>query len=83
MGVYEVKLMKDFGLFTSEAEINSLRSRNLVNKCIFNKILTPKCFKIKFYEDWDGKLNWKIEFFVPRNGHKNCLDEFLIDDKLG
>ena len=43
----------------------------------FEKISIPKCFKIKFYEDWVRKLNLKIEFFVPSNGHQNCLVKSL------
>ena len=35
------------------------------------------CCKIKFYEDWVSKHNWKIEFFVPSTGHQNCLDKSL------
>ena len=36
-----------------------------------------KCFKIQFHEDWVWKLNQKIKFFVPSNGHKNCLDKWV------
>ena len=35
------------------------------------------CFRIKFYEDWVSKLNWKIEFFVSSTGHQNCLNKSL------
>ena len=31
------------------------------------------------YEDWSSKLNCKIEFFVPYNGHQNCLDKSLME----
>ena len=31
------------------------------------------------YEDWSSKPNCKIEFFVPYNGHQNCLDKSLIE----
>ena len=29
-------------------------------------------------EDWVSKLNCKTEFFVPYNGHQNCLNKYLI-----
>ena len=28
-------------------------------------------------EDWVLKFSCKIEFFVPYNGHHNCLDNYL------
>ena len=29
-------------------------------------------------DDRVSKLNCKIEFFVPYNGHQNCLDKYLL-----
>ena len=30
------------------------------------------------YDDRVSKLNSNTEIFVPRNGHQNCLDKFLL-----
>ena len=57
VGVHGVKPPNDFDLFISEGKISSLNRRNLISQCILNKISMPKCFKIKFYEDWIWKLN--------------------------
>ena len=42
-----------------------------------NRTPTETCFKIKLCEDWVWKLNWKMRFFVPSNGHQNYLDKSL------
>ena len=42
-----------------------------------NATPTPRCFKIKFCEDWVWKLNYKIGFLVLSTGHQNCLDKSL------
>ena len=36
--------------------------------------------KTYIYDDWVSKPNCKIEFFVPRKGHQNCLDKSLHKD---
>ena len=51
MGVHGVKPLKDFELFRSEGQINSLNSKKLRKPMYFEKNFNAKCFKIKIYED--------------------------------
>ena len=59
MGVREVKLMKDFGLFISEGQ-----------KCILNKTLMLKCYKINFMKiEFENSIR-RLSFLCRLTGIK-------------
>ena len=38
----------------------------------------PICYKITFINTEFENLSLKVEFFLPSNGHQNCLDKSLV-----
>ena len=65
----------DITQFSLWKSLLQMDSNSLVNKRKTKR--TNKQRKI-YNEDWVAKLNCKIEFFVPCNGHQNCLNKSVL-----
>ena len=46
-------------------------------------VIKQKQTNKNIYEDWVSKLNCKTEYFVPYDGHQNCLDKTQIIGIIG
>ena len=53
-------------------------SNSLVNKRKKKKNEQTNKGKYIYNEDWVARLNCKIEFFVPCDGHQNCFNKSVL-----